>query len=166
MQISIQKQSGVALVVGLIVLLIMTLLGITSMSATTTELKIAGNLQSQNYAFQNAESAYKAVKGKQFAAIPESTWTSQNALTVATLATSPVTGGSVNTGLNITYQGCNNTVAGSDVTQVDSEGNNIMSNAYVHNVQMSATFVNASGNASGRVNQISNGKQTIVVMCP
>lgn len=49
-----QKQRGVALVIGLIVLLVMTLIGISSMSSITTEVKIAGNLQNHNTAFQAA----------------------------------------------------------------------------------------------------------------
>lgn len=53
---TMNRQSGAALVVGMIVLLIMTLLGITSMSTSTTELKMANNLQSFNTGFQAASS--------------------------------------------------------------------------------------------------------------
>lgn len=49
-----QKQKGVALVVGLIMLLVLTIMGISSMSNTTQELKIACNFQNHNDAFQNA----------------------------------------------------------------------------------------------------------------
>ena len=52
---SMNKQQGAALIVGLVVLLIMTLLGVSSMSATTTELRIANNLQTKNHVFQAAE---------------------------------------------------------------------------------------------------------------
>jgi type IV pilus assembly protein PilX len=54
--ISIRQQQGAAMVVGLVMLLVMTLLGVSSMSTSTTELKIANNLQTYNTAFQVAES--------------------------------------------------------------------------------------------------------------
>jgi len=47
-----QKQKGVALVVGLVMLLLLTIMGISSMSNTTQELKIACNFQNHNDAFQ------------------------------------------------------------------------------------------------------------------
>jgi len=52
--ISVKKQSGAALVVGLIVLLILTILGLSSMNSMTSELKIAANSQDHNSAFQAA----------------------------------------------------------------------------------------------------------------
>jgi len=48
-------QSGAALVVGMILLLILTLLAISGMSTSTTELVMAGNEQYQENAFQAAE---------------------------------------------------------------------------------------------------------------
>ena len=52
--VTVTKQNGAALVVGLIMLLVMTLLGITSMSSTRIELKIANNLSNHSTAFQTA----------------------------------------------------------------------------------------------------------------
>lgn len=51
---SVTKQNGAALVVGLIMLLVMTLMGVTSMNTTRTELKIANNLNNHSTAFQTA----------------------------------------------------------------------------------------------------------------
>jgi len=51
-----KKQKGVALVIGLVMLLVLTIMGITSMSNTTQELKIACNFQNHNDAFQAAMS--------------------------------------------------------------------------------------------------------------
>lgn len=51
-----QKQKGVALVIGLVMLLVLTIMGISSMSNTTQELKIACNFQTHNDAFQGAMS--------------------------------------------------------------------------------------------------------------
>lgn len=56
-----KQQQGAALVIGLMVLLVVTLIGISSMSSTTTELKIANNMQTHNSAFQIAESAIRTV---------------------------------------------------------------------------------------------------------
>ncbi|MCW9056932.1 MAG: PilX N-terminal domain-containing pilus assembly protein, partial [Gammaproteobacteria bacterium] len=51
---NINKQEGAALVIGLLMLLVMTLLGVSSMSTTTTSLKMSVNTQIQNSAFQVA----------------------------------------------------------------------------------------------------------------
>lgn len=47
-----QRQNGVALVLGLVMLLVLTIMGVSSMSNTTLELKIACNSQTHNDAFQ------------------------------------------------------------------------------------------------------------------
>jgi type IV pilus assembly protein PilX len=53
------KQSGAVLFVSLILLLIMTLLGITGMQTTILEEKMAGNSRNTNQAFQSAEAALR-----------------------------------------------------------------------------------------------------------
>lgn len=54
-----QFQSGVVLVVSLIMLLLLTLVGVTGMQTTSLEEKMAGNMRDKNLAFQAAESALK-----------------------------------------------------------------------------------------------------------
>lgn len=49
------KQSGVVLVVAMIMLVLMTLIGVTAMSVNGLEEKMAGNYRDQNIAFQAAE---------------------------------------------------------------------------------------------------------------
>jgi len=49
-------QHGATLVIGLILLLIMTLLGITGLSSSTVDLAMAGNSQNAQSSFQAAES--------------------------------------------------------------------------------------------------------------
>ncbi|VAX10058.1 Type IV fimbrial biogenesis protein PilX [hydrothermal vent metagenome] len=56
------KQQGVALVVSLILLLVMTLLGLSSMQATILEEKMAGNFKNRNMSLQAAESALRAAE--------------------------------------------------------------------------------------------------------
>ncbi len=51
---TVNRQKGAALVVGMIVLLVLTILGLASVSSMTSELKIASNLQDYNSAFQAA----------------------------------------------------------------------------------------------------------------
>ena len=51
-----KQQRGVVLVTSLIMLLVMTLIGITGMQTTMLEEKMAGNYNDQNIAFQAAES--------------------------------------------------------------------------------------------------------------
>jgi type IV pilus assembly protein PilX len=50
------RQSGAALVVGLLLLLVLTILAISGMTTATLELQMAGNEQYQERAFQAAES--------------------------------------------------------------------------------------------------------------
>lgn len=55
------KQQGAALVIGLVILLVMTLLGVTSMNTSRTELKISNNIQNQGTAYQTAETGIQSV---------------------------------------------------------------------------------------------------------
>jgi type IV pilus assembly protein PilX len=52
---SLRKQQGAALVIGLVLLVILTLLAITGMNTSTTELIMAGNEQYRQKAFVAAE---------------------------------------------------------------------------------------------------------------
>lgn len=52
-----KQQSGVVLVISLIILLLLTILGVTAMQVNGLEEKMAGNSRDQNIAFQAAESA-------------------------------------------------------------------------------------------------------------
>ncbi len=57
--INFYKQSGAALFVSLIMLLLLTIIGVTSMKSTIMEEKMAGNMINRGLAFQAAESALK-----------------------------------------------------------------------------------------------------------
>ncbi|MDQ7015615.1 MAG: PilX N-terminal domain-containing pilus assembly protein, partial [Gammaproteobacteria bacterium] len=52
-----QQQQGAALMVGLVMLLVLTLLGVSNMRMTTLELRMSANTQNRNQAFQAAASA-------------------------------------------------------------------------------------------------------------
>jgi hypothetical protein len=51
------RQRGAALIIGLILLLVMTLVGVAGMSGATLQLVMAGNVQYSQQAFQAAEDA-------------------------------------------------------------------------------------------------------------
>ena len=50
------KQTGVVLVMSLVMLTVLTLIGVTSMTSATLEMKISNNMQQHNVAFQAAQS--------------------------------------------------------------------------------------------------------------
>lgn len=59
-----QKQQGITLIICMIVLLVVTLLGLSSIRDTSMEEKMAGNMKSRNVAFQAAEAALR--EGEEF----------------------------------------------------------------------------------------------------
>ena len=56
---SSKKQAGVVLVVSLIMLMLLTLIGVSGMQSTGIEEKMAGNMRDRNLAFQAAEAALR-----------------------------------------------------------------------------------------------------------
>lgn len=58
----IQNQSGAALITCLLFLMIMTLLGVSSMSSSTMEEKMAGNTRNKHLSFHSAESAIRVAE--------------------------------------------------------------------------------------------------------
>lgn len=54
------NQRGAVLVVGLLLLLVLTLVGVASMQMTTLQERMAGNMREQEQAFQGAEAALRA----------------------------------------------------------------------------------------------------------
>lgn len=56
-----RRQQGSALIIGLIIVLMMTLLGITTLRTTVLQERMAGNERDMNVAFQAAEAALREV---------------------------------------------------------------------------------------------------------
>lgn len=54
-----RRQRGAVLAIGLLILVVMTLIGVTGMSTSGLELKMAGNLADWNIAFQAVEAALR-----------------------------------------------------------------------------------------------------------
>ncbi len=63
-------QSGAVLIISLIMLLLLTIIGASSMQTTSLEEKMAGNLRDRNLAFQAAESALKAAEASLVPPLP------------------------------------------------------------------------------------------------
>ncbi|TVO57337.1 pilus assembly PilX family protein [Denitromonas halophila] len=63
------KQSGSALIVGLILLLVMTMLGLTAMQTTSLEEKMSGNMRDRDLAAQAAEMALRAGENEALTAL-------------------------------------------------------------------------------------------------
>ncbi|NEX23280.1 hypothetical protein G3480_23785 [Thiorhodococcus mannitoliphagus] len=59
-QPSRRRQEGVVLVIGLIILLVMTIIGMTAIQTTSLDEHMAGNVRARNVAFQGAEAALRA----------------------------------------------------------------------------------------------------------
>jgi type IV pilus assembly protein PilX len=57
---ALNRQRGVVLIVALVVLLVLSMLGISSMQGTLMEERMAGNMYDRNLAFQAAEAALRA----------------------------------------------------------------------------------------------------------
>jgi len=55
-----KSQAGAVLVVSLIMLLLLTIIGVSSVQTTTLEERMAGNMRNKSIAFQNAEAALRA----------------------------------------------------------------------------------------------------------
>jgi type IV pilus assembly protein PilX len=62
------RQRGAALIVAMVMLLVMTLLGVTAIRSTTLQERMAGNLRDSNLAFQAAERALR--EGEEFLRSP------------------------------------------------------------------------------------------------
>ena len=164
---NIPRQEGAALVVGLIVLLIMTLLGISSMSLSISELKMANNLQMQNLAFQSALSAVELINegdSSANAAIQALKWNISTPQSVSTVSTSSITSGSVVTSASILYVGCMNAVEGYDLSGSDQEGGSGAFKGKVYEISATSNVMSGTSvlSAAGSL----NGKQVKGPGCP
>lgn len=68
--LDIRRERGAALVVALVLLLLMTVLGVSAMRTTTLQERMAGNLRDNNLAFQSAEAGLRAGEQLLEGAIP------------------------------------------------------------------------------------------------
>lgn len=155
-----KSQSGAALVVGLIVLLIMTLLAVASMGSMTTEMKMAAYVQNHNTAYQAGTAAVEAVKVD-----PTINWVDDANNTLGgPIASQPaayvVTGTSAATAqATIVYSGCKNVVSGDSLT---AEGG---SQFLVHEIQVTSQALNSNNDVVGNSTQTLGLITTKVASC-
>lgn len=83
------RQRGAALVIGLLLLLVLTILAISGMTTATLELQMAGNTQYKERAFQAAETGIEQ-------AIDQATFDTANALILANQKVDPAVGSTNN----------------------------------------------------------------------
>ena len=158
------QQQGAALVVGLIVLLIMTLLGISSMSASTAELKMASNLQTQDTGFQAVETAIELVlDGAPTGRIASIGWGVNSTTEMNDIAGVPVASGTVDVDATFTYIGCTNTPAGYELGSGIASGGSFK--GLVHDIQITATMLGAASIAIGQ-GRVVVGTETVRPGCP
>ncbi|MGM0517418.1 MAG: pilus assembly PilX family protein [Pseudomonadota bacterium] len=69
-----KKQAGSALIIGLLILLIITIIGVTTMQTTTLQEKMAGGLRDQDLAFQAAEAALRDAEQEIAPELTEPNW--------------------------------------------------------------------------------------------
>jgi type IV pilus assembly PilX-like protein len=153
MNTQLKKQNGAALVVGLVMLLVMTLIGVTSMNATRTELKIANNIKNHSNAFQTA-----AIMFERALVDPLIDWISAS--------TTPLQGsyvGGYNSGdglrsgvLNVVFIGCRSS-SGSSLT---GRGGKYL----IHQVSVSGNELNSAGEVVG-VSRQAGGYTTTAAGC-
>lgn len=150
--VTVTKQNGAALVVGLIMLLVMTLLGITSMSSTQTELKIASNLNNHSTAFQTA-----ALMVGRALVDPKIQWSSSTTQKGSYPAGYTSTDGLRTAAFNMKYAGCRPNASGSSIT--GAGGANI-----IQEISATGTVVNSNGDVVGISRQVS-GYKAIAAGC-
>ena len=66
MTVNYKQQSGITLIIGLVMLLLLTIIMLAAMRVTSLEERMAGNLRNQNIAFQAAESALREAEATIF----------------------------------------------------------------------------------------------------
>ena len=69
---AVRRQRGAALVVGLILLAVLTLLAVAGMNSASLELVMAGNMQTQEKAFQTAEAGIEQAMAIGLFTVPKS----------------------------------------------------------------------------------------------
>jgi len=145
------KQGGAALIVGMIVLLVMTLIGISNLNLTTTELKMAGNLQAYDISFQAAD----AVINNTFWLDKTVDWSSDQTMTVNYAALD----GSSQAQATINYLDCRTNMKGFSLT---AEQNLV---GMVHSVTAVGEALNSLGVAIAKSSQ-EVGVESVRPGCP
>lgn len=154
---SLHQQQGTALIVGLVVLLVMTMLGVASMGSMTTELRIANNTQTHQVAFQAAASAIQAVLND-----PAIEWNDTAGGVGNDIASQPAAyvspNGDQSADLVVRYSGCRKVFTGSSLTS-DGMG------ALAHEIEATGQARDGSSNVIATSKQVLGVQTTMVAGC-
>jgi len=154
---NIRNQSGAVLVVSMILLLVMTLMGITSMSITTSELQIASNQQAHNNSYEAALSVLETAKRS-----GDVVW--DNIVRANTQSVSASGTGFAGSAV-ITYESCIRGALGNSLTIESQEGDS--SSNFGRVVQEIVATGNAvSGGQVTATTAMVNGVSVKVAQCP
>ena len=147
------NQNGAALVVGLVMLLVMTLIGVTSMNQTRTELKISNNIKNHSDAFQTA-----ALMFQRALVDPTIIWLSASKTALqGNYATGYTSTDTLKSGtLGVVFIGCRS-IDGSSIS--GRAGKHL-----IHEVSVSGTELNSVGDAVG-VSRQTAGYTTVAAGC-
>ncbi len=99
-----QSQRGAALAVGLFMLLMLTIIGLTAVRSTTQQGRMASNFQFQNSAFQAAEGAIRGLVAEMRGELPQPAGVTVNVLVDAIDPSTANPTRSYTLGTNITSQ--------------------------------------------------------------
>lgn len=152
---AIQTQKGAALIVGMIVLLVMTLIGVSSLNMTTTELKMAGNLQAYDVSFQAADAIIQQTIWVRESAID---WTSVSATETYT-ALNESDEAVASATADLTYIDCRQNIKGYSLTMAETL------KGVVHSLVAVGHALDGSGNEIGTATQ-EIGIETVRPGCP
>lgn len=147
-QLAVKKQAGAALIVGLIVLLILTILGLSSIGSMTSELKIAANAQDYNSAFQAASAGVAEMRNDTTIA-----WTF---LAGSRTATYTALDNSATAQAVATYAGCRNVTIGYSLSGSWK--------GVVHEIRSTGSALNSNGDPISENTQVL-GIQTVRPGC-
>lgn len=154
----VNKQNGAALVIGLLVLLVMTMLGVSSMSTTTTQLKIANNVQTYHTGFQAAEAILQFVLTEGVGGpVPAIDWASDVTQNVGGFVDADL--GFTQSSAQVIYADCRNVPHGFSLTQSQSF------KGVIHEVRAVGSATNANAKVISRSSQLL-GVQTVRPGCP
>ncbi|RDH82589.1 MAG: hypothetical protein DIZ80_09905 [endosymbiont of Galathealinum brachiosum] len=149
------KQNGAALIVGMVMLLVMTLIGVTSMSSTRTELKIANNFKNHSNAFQSAALMFvRAMVDPNIDWLSASETELTGSYPSGYVSASGLKGGD----LGVVFVGC----------RKSSEGNSLTGGAgsvLVHEISVDGRELNSAGDTVGVSRQLA-GYRTFAAGCP
>lgn len=159
-----QDQAGAVLVVSLVLLLVLTLMGVSSMSLTSSELKISSNQQARNNAYEAGLSMLENVKQNP---LINWKWIPATPSVNVVFDTKTLTGSQYSGTADVVFVNyCKKLSAGMSLTIDSDQGDSSsMFARLVQEVRATGTAFNSSGDTLSTSSFV-NGISTSVASCP